>query len=1268
MNIRSLSLVSRSLPELRGRHCGLLAIGMMAAAGISADVSSISIASASGTVLNGTGTTISFPVTRSGDSSYAVALSYATQDGSAIAGTDYTATAGTVTIPGAGSSATITVPVTGEAGAKTDKQFFLKLLGAAGVRASAFEAPSDTADNVSVQGLPATLIATADFNGDGKLDLLMVAAPDIAQSVLEILLNTTVPGATAPSYSLFGGFGGSGYRGYAVGDFNGDGKPDVAVVYDLGSNPGGGSDQDIAVFLNTTPAGTNSLSFASPVNFSTGLPANESCGPVMSTGDFNGDGKTDLAVVNCSGAAMSILLNTATAGAATPAFAAGATFPVGSFPESIAVGDFNGDGRPDVVTANGIGSTLSVLLNTTQPGAATPSFSTAVNYLVQGSPVVMVADMNGDGRPDLVAANSASNSVSILFNITPAGAAAPSFTAAANFPLNATYTDVVVADFNGDGRPDLLVGDGVKRIATALLNTIAPGALAPSFATGPQISFGSNTLEYGYGINLLVTDANFDGKPDIAAISMPQNSVSILVALNTTASATKPTFSGAFPSVTVGTNPQGVVADDFHGDGKQDLAVANYSSNSVSVLLNTTPGGATTSSYAAPASFPVGTNPQSVASADFNGDGKPDLAVANFGDGTVSVLLNTSPPGAATPSYAAAVSFTSGTQASFVAAADLNGDGKPDLAVTNFGDGTVSVLFNTTPPGAATPSFAAAVPYPTGTRPLAVAIRDLNADGMPDLAVTNQGDGNVAVLLNKTAAGASTPSFAAAADFAVSSGPLAITTGDFNADGRPDLAVATLSGNVSVLLNTTTLGGAAPTFAPVFNQNLGGQPAAIAVGDFNGDGSPDLAIANQQTNQVSVLLNTTAGGATTPSFAAPIQQAVGSEPSGLAVADFNGDGKPDLAAANFGANSLSVLLNSQYQISISATPTTGTIQYQSSVPGAFSFTPVTNANPGAVVTSSSITVSGTNIASSISVSGGQYSIDNAAYTSAASTVQPGSSVTVQLTASTSYSTQTQAVLTIGGTTGAFTVTTRAPVTTPNAFSFTPVTGAPPDTAVVSNTITVTGIEVPVPISVNDGVYAIIHDGNVGAYTASAGTVDPGDQVMVKQTSSPSFSATTSVTLNINGTTGSFSVSTEAAITAPTAFSFSAVTGAAISTVQTSNAITVSGTNAAAPISISGGSYSVNGLPYQSAASTVNAGDSVTVQVIASSSYSTTSQATLSIGGVSAVFRVTTTTAPATGGSGGGSGAVSPYLLALLALGSIARQWRRRGISSRSKSR
>ncbi|MGL5063054.1 MAG: DUF4347 domain-containing protein, partial [Microcoleus sp.] len=171
------------------------------------------------------------------------------------------------------------------------------------------------------------------------------------------------------------------------------------------------------------------------------------------------------------------------------------------------------------------------------------------------------------------------------------------------------------------------------------------------------------------------------------------------------------------------------------------------------------------------------------------------------------------------------------------------------------------------------------VDFTTGGYPSFVSIGDFNGDGKPDLAVTSAGDDTVSILLNTTATGATTPTFAIKVDFTTGDGPYSISIGDINGDGKPDLAVGNrFTDNASILLNTTPTGVTTPTFAPQVTLATGADPNSISIGDFNGDGKPDLAVASAGDDNASILLNTTTTGATTPSFATKVDFTTGDNP------------------------------------------------------------------------------------------------------------------------------------------------------------------------------------------------------------------------------------------------------------------------------------------------------------------------------------------------------------------------------------------------------
>jgi hypothetical protein len=764
-------------------------------------------------------------------------------------------------------------------------------------------------------------VAVADFNGDGHPDL---AVTNPSTDTVTVDINSGTPGSIVPSFNTMATYAvGSGPTALAVGDFNSDGKPDLVVA-----NANSGT---VSVLMNTTPPGQASSSFANQVTFNVGpLPE------AVAVGDFNGDGKPDIAVLNYTGT-VSVLLNTTATDATTPSFASAVTFAAGTNPTSLAVGDFNGDGRPDIVVINHSG-TASVLLNTTVQYATTPSFATAVTFPVGNySNSVAVGDFNGDGRPDI--AVTGLETVSVLMNTTATGATTASFAPQQTFPVT-NPESLTVGDFNGDGRLDIAVAaENPEGAVSVLMNTTMPGATTASFAYQQTFAVGNGTLSVAVGY------FNADGRPDLITANSYGNSVSVLLNTTTPFQTILPSFSSPQNvSTNIAGEPGSVAVGDFNGDGRPDLVIANFDNGTVSVLLNTTPIGATTPTFTE-TSFSLGSatlQPDSVAVGDFNGDGKPDIVVAlgaTSAPGEVAVLMNTTPAGATIPSFSGPYVFDVGNNPDSVVVGDFNGDGRPDIAVADNGSNTVSVLVNLTGRGP-TPSFAPYRTFAVGTSPTSLGVGDFNGDGLPDLVAT--ADNVMSVLLNTTTPGAPIISFGGLTTFPLPSSPTSVAVGDVNGDGRPDIVLDyRTAGTLAVLLNTTPMGASTPSFSGPTTFPVSSDPEAVVVTDVNGDGRPDLVVVGgTQDSAVSVLLNITPAGASTPAFASALTfpLSFNSQPVAAAVADFNGDGRSDLAVAYAIADEVSVLLNT------SAQSTLPVAQFGS--PGVWAFNSFQNALTG----------------------------------------------------------------------------------------------------------------------------------------------------------------------------------------------------------------------------------------------------------------------------------------------------------------------------------
>jgi hypothetical protein len=556
---------------------------------------------------------------------------------------------------------------------------------------------------------------------------------------------------------------------------------------------------------------------------------------IVST-DFNGDHKADLAVTNFDSNNVSILL-----GKGDGTFIVAPSPAVGMAPVGIIVGDFNGDGKADLAVAdsgvpsgNNAGThpnTVAILL-----GTGTGRFQAPLFVEVARTPLLLAAsDFNKDNRQDLVVSNNQGGVVSVLL-----GNGNGTFQTPRTFPVPQAL-GVGVADFNTDGNADLVVSnENLSSIALLL------GDGTGSFR--PAIQVPSGRLPSA----VLTGDFNHDGKADYLTSNVDPNTISVVLGKG------NGTFIDIGPAVpTNGAVSNQIIAADFNNDGISDLAQVNTGivgslGNTISVLLGNASGG-----FHSAQKFTVGTQPSGLAAVDFNHDGRLDLVVSDFGDrinnigGDIALLLGNSDG-----SFQAPRKFVAGPGSpASVAVADFNGDGKPDVVVaqasTAIAPAAVSLLLGNGNNSFGQPKNIALFFLP-GSQALQVIAADFNRDGKSDIAYRTLTDTNrITVQLGKGDGTFQTPTVVSSTSFVTVFSTFSI--GDFNNDGILDFAVEETplievllgNGDGTFVSKGGFLEGTADDF-PFF--------PSLILADFNGDGFLDVAAPDGFAESVSLLL------------------------------------------------------------------------------------------------------------------------------------------------------------------------------------------------------------------------------------------------------------------------------------------------------------------------------------------------------------------------------------------------------------------------------
>lgn len=738
--------------------------------------------------------------------------------------------------------------------------------------------------------------ATGDLDGDGKLDIVV---PESNSANLFLFRNiTTGPAITFNQpYTLQVG---SNPMSVAISDLDGDGKPEVVTT-----NVGFG---EVSVYRNKSTPGN--FSFAAPVNLGSNL------GPYsIALADLDADGKAEIVLTSqfSTPSYLYVLKNNSTVG--NISFQTPLQLANIAGPYTVAVGDLNGDSKPDLVAASAFSNTVVVKQNTSTPGSL--AFSGTTKSYVTGSfpEGVAITDFDGDNKPDIVAANQQANTVSVLRNISSGTSIL--FDTHVDYAVGSAPNFVSCADLDGDGRSEIITANTSSDGVSVLKNIIGAN-VAPVISAFTPGAGGGGTAVTITGTNFTgVTDVKFGGvkaasftvnsNTSITAIVGPGASgeVSVTTGMGTAVlpgfvyngpviSSFTPTVGVTGTTVTIdGTNFTGVTEVKFGG-----IPAASFTVNSATTIYAVVGNGAsgevsvtTSNGTAGKAAFSFNV-PTITGFTPATAPAGATVTITGINFGT-TVSDNTVFFGA----VKATVLTASPTQLTAIVPACATY--APITVTTNHLTASSSMPFSasftTGNPQITTASFGSAGSYATGDMPWAVYTSDLNDDGKPEVITANVN--NISILKNVSSIG--NVSFENKLDWPVEKGPGSIAIGDLNGDGKPDLAVVNFNAGrasrLSVFQNTST--GGDLSFGTRNDFATGDGAADVAIADINGDRKPDVLVTSGSSGYFSIFQNTTTGN--TVSFA-PRQDFTNIlGPDYLAVADFDKDGRVDVVTANF---------------------------------------------------------------------------------------------------------------------------------------------------------------------------------------------------------------------------------------------------------------------------------------------------------------------------------------------------------------------------------
>lgn len=787
----------------------------------------------------------------------------------------------------------------------------------------------DTAVNITTTSPPEWFCVT-DVDGDGKKDILTRTWPG---SFALLLKNISEPGVFGFKSPInIGDFGAS--RNVIATDLTGDGKPEI--IFSSGT-----------ILPNNSTPGL--VSFGSPVNVGSYLHS------FIAAGDADGDGKNDLFFGDRYQSKIHVLKNISNGG--NISFANSVDVSATSEPSGICISDMDGDGKADI-TALLTDHQVCVIKNTTSSGNI--SFATKIGYRPQAFNAdysFATADFNNDGKNDIIAGSWSENAFVVFMNKVKKDPFILSF----DPQMGEAGTVVTIKGYNFLGTASVLFGGAPATsftvqndsTITATIGTGATGditvtnsvgtALAGTFTFGsPPIISSLSSITGMVNSTITINGDNFSSTADnnkvyfgsinAKVLSASSNAISVLVPFGSEGkpvSVTSKTFTThsrssfitrfaaqqheftpytfAIRTELLGLSTYGKLGD-MDGDGKIDIIspVETYTNNTTYYWTGIARNTSTTGSIKFAPTINFAANSAGViATGDLDGDGKQDIATINTN--LVSIYRNRSTPGAL--SFEPKVDFvtTGSSPGPFdLGIKDLNGDGKPDIAVAHYSGSTIGVLKNKSNPGNL--SFGDRVDYAPGSSGsyfTKVFLEDIDGDNMPEMITTTVSSLNSFLVFRNTSNTAGI-SFTSSIQFG--SSPGVIQVGDIDMDGKIDIVFSKID-TLSVFRNISTPGNI--IFAPKadFVTSSRKNFQQLSINDLDGDGKPEIVGSNFDSASISVFKNNSVPG--TISLATKINYTVGQSPTNIICADADNDGKTDIFSFNNGGSGskLSVLRN-----------------------------------------------------------------------------------------------------------------------------------------------------------------------------------------------------------------------------------------------------------------------------------------------------------------------------------------------------------------------